>query len=288
MKVFLWESSLSFSYLSIYLSIYLSLSLSLSLSLYIYIYIYIYILWKYKANLATSQIRQLSLSTEKKKTLSFFSFNLSHQFPLLCLVATVVRQRYRTSRSPSILREAVDAIHENSCHISQVPSQPMAHLLHLVPTNLPSFLECRVGQYKDSRRNAPDGRTDTYFSSFLFPHPPFLYLSLSLSLSFSLSLSLSLSIYRGTLKSSTCDSADLGVALASIIVDCLLDGGDGLVSPNGRKTNVVGLSFGSKLVLVRTRISLGPKPGHHFRRLLPDAKRSYYHCSVLIFHPGKW
>ncbi|CAE1275739.1 unnamed protein product [Acanthosepion pharaonis] len=92
-------------------------------------------------------------------------------------------------------------------------------------------------------------------------------------------------------------SGDLGVALASNIVDCLLDSGDELVCPNDRRTNVVGLSFGSKLVLVLTRLSLPPnvhdhgplepKPGHHFRRLLPDAKRSYYFCSVLIFHPEK-
>ncbi|CAE1273477.1 unnamed protein product [Acanthosepion pharaonis] len=93
-------------------------------------------------------------------------------------------------------------------------------------------------------------------------------------------------------------SDNFGVALASIIVDCLLDSGDEHVGPNCRRTNVVRLSSGSKLVLVITRLplppnvhdhgSLEPKSGHHFRRLLPDAKRSYYHCSALIFHPGKW
>ncbi|CAE1297379.1 unnamed protein product [Acanthosepion pharaonis] len=78
--------------------------------------------------------------------------------------------------------------------------------------------------------------------------------------------------------------SDLGVAPASIIVDCLLDGGDELVSHNGRRTNVVGLSFGSKLVLVLTRLPLPPnihdhgplepKSSHHFSRLLPDAKKA--------------
>ncbi|CAE1245217.1 unnamed protein product [Acanthosepion pharaonis] len=77
----------------------------------------------------------------------------------------------------------------------------------------------------------------------------------------------------------------------------LLDGGDELVDPNIRRTNVVGLSLGSKLVLVLTRLSLlpnvhdygplEPKPDHHFRRLLPDANRSYYRCSALIFHLSK-
>ncbi|CAE1322068.1 unnamed protein product [Acanthosepion pharaonis] len=92
-------------------------------------------------------------------------------------------------------------------------------------------------------------------------------------------------------------SGDLGVPLASIIVGCLLDGVDALVAPNGRRSNAVGLSFGSKLVLVLTRLPLPPnvyelgaletKSGHHFRRIFPDGKSSYYRCSALIFHRGK-
>lgn len=92
-------------------------------------------------------------------------------------------------------------------------------------------------------------------------------------------------------------SSDLVVALASIIVNCLLDSGDELLDLNGQRTNIVGLSFGSKLILLLTCLPLPPnvmaygplepKPGHHFHRLLPNIKTSYYHCSVLIFHPGK-
>ncbi|CAE1173298.1 unnamed protein product [Acanthosepion pharaonis] len=92
-------------------------------------------------------------------------------------------------------------------------------------------------------------------------------------------------------------SGDLSVALASIIVDCFFDGSDELVGPNGQRTNVVGLLFGSKLVLVLTCLPLPsnvhdygllePKLGHHFRRLLTDPKRSYYRWSAFIFQPGK-
>ncbi|CAE1310681.1 unnamed protein product [Acanthosepion pharaonis] len=51
---------------------------------------------------------------------------------------------------------------------------------------------------------------------------------------------------------------NLGVSLVSIIVDCLLDGGDELVDRNGRRTNVGGLSFGRKLVLILRRLPLPP------------------------------
>ncbi|CAE1177479.1 unnamed protein product [Acanthosepion pharaonis] len=93
-------------------------------------------------------------------------------------------------------------------------------------------------------------------------------------------------------RSSTCDSPCQRRSWRSSGF-CLLDGGDDLVGLN--RTNVVGLSFGSKLVHVLTRLPLPPnvhdhgplepKQGHHFRRLLPGAK-SYYRCSAFIFNPG--
>ena len=73
------------------------------------------------------------------------------------------------------------------------------------------------------------------------------------------------------------------------------DGGDELIGPGCRRLTVVGLAFGSELVLA-TRLPLPPneflqqnhgpvetKSGYHLRQRLPGAKRGDYRDSVLVF-----